>query len=82
MSFGLIIILIADTQLFLEEALSVRLLVHWSVGLSIGPSVRNLFFWRAETKTAKDLCRVSGLVVLKFCDFTVYMDRILSSLAS
>ena len=37
MSFGLIIFLIADTQLYLEEALSVRPsvgpLVRWSIGL-------------------------------------------------
>jgi len=41
---------------------SVRPSVRPSVGPSVGPSVRNLFFRRAETKTANDLCRVSGLV--------------------
>ena len=46
---------------------SIRECVHPSVGLSIGPSVGwlvcNLFFWGAETKRAKDLCRVCCLVV-------------------
>ena len=36
-----------------------------SVRRSVGRSVRNLFFRRAETKTANDLCRVSGLVYRK-----------------
>ena len=30
--------------------------------MSVRPSVRNFFFWREETKTANNLCRVSGLV--------------------
>ena len=34
------------------------------VGRSVRRSVRNLFFRRVETKTANDLCRVSGLVFL------------------
>ena len=33
-----------------------------SVGPSVRRLVRNLFFRRAATKTANDLCRVSGLV--------------------
>ena len=37
--------------------------VRWSVHPTVHPSVTS-FFWRAETKTANDLCRVSGLVYL------------------
>ena len=36
-------------------------MVRWSVH----PSIRNLCYWRAETKTAHDLCRVSGLALLR-----------------
>ena len=41
----------------------VRLLVRPSVRPSVSPWVRNHFFRRAETKTANDLYRVSGLVM-------------------
>ena len=35
-----------------------------SVSPLVSPSVSNLFFWRAETRTANDLCCVSGLVLI------------------
>ena len=35
---------------------------HDSMRGCVRPSLRNLFFLRGETKTANDLCRVSGLV--------------------
>ena len=57
-----------EPRLYMRVCLS----VGPSVGQSIGLLVRELvmlFFWRAETKTANDLCRVSGLVKV----FKVYV---------
>ena len=45
-----------------------------SVGRSVGRSVWNAFSRRAETKTANDLCRVSGLVPKEFDDDDDYDD--------
>ena len=44
---------------------SVRGFVRTFGRRSIGPSVRNHFFWRAETKMANNLCHVSGFVLLR-----------------
>ena len=53
-----------------------------SVGRSVSRSVRNLFFRRAETRTANDLCRESGLVavvvVVVFVVIFIYIMNILS----
>ena len=42
--------------------------IRRSVGRSVRRSVRlfKIFWWQAETKTASNLCRVSGLVLLVF----------------
>ena len=55
-----------EPQLSKRVCLSICPLVQLLVLRSIGLSVTS-FFWRAETKMANNLCRVSGLVFLISC---------------
>ena len=50
-----------------------------SVSRSVGPSVGNLFFRRAETKTANDFCRVSGLVFAYLGCFEAFRDSLVNT---
>ena len=54
--------LVVSTRLYKRVCPSVRRSVGRSIDRSVGPSVWNAFSRLAETKMAKDLCRVSGLV--------------------
>ena len=51
-----------ESQLYKWVCPSIGPSLHWSVRPSVHWSVLNLFFPRAETNTANNLCRVSGLV--------------------